>query len=91
MSAPPDNRSWATLVWRGVLVCVVLKVATWCLGYALACTVTFDRREYFGNYGHYLLDTRAVGPRKPSFFTACSTCSADSGASRKIRSAPAPA
>jgi hypothetical protein len=68
MSAPSDNRSWSTLVWRGVLLCVAIKLVTWCLGYALACTVTFDRREYFGNYGHYLLDTRAVGPRKPSFF-----------------------
>jgi hypothetical protein len=68
MSAPSDSRSWSTLVWGGVLVCVAIKLATWCLGYALACTAPFDRREYFGNYGHYLLDTRAVGPKRPSFF-----------------------
>ena len=59
---------WSTLVLRAVLVCLVVKLATWGLGYALTGVVTFDRQEYFGNYGHYLLDTRAASPKRPSFF-----------------------
>jgi hypothetical protein len=59
---------WSTLVVRAVLLCLVIKLVTWGLGYALTGVVTFDRREYFGNYGHYLLDTRAATPKRPSFF-----------------------
>ncbi len=59
---------WMALVSRGVLACVAIKILTWCVGYGLACTAPFDRREYFGNYGHYLLDTRAARPDRPSFF-----------------------
>jgi hypothetical protein len=68
MADSSARSSWSTLVVRAVLVCLAIKLATWGLGYALTGVVTLDRREYFGNYGHYLLDTRAVSPKRPSFF-----------------------
>ncbi len=62
----PNNR-WFTLALRGVLVCLLVKLATWGLAYALASTLPFDRAAYFGNFAHYQVDARAGG-LAPRFF-----------------------
>lgn len=63
----PNGPSPTALVLRGVLVCLLVQVATWTVAWTFARTLPFDRAGYFGNFAHYTVDARAVGA-PPRFF-----------------------
>ncbi len=63
----PGGPGSRALVLRSLLACLVVQIATWTVGYALARTLPFDRAAYFGNFAHYQVDQRAGG-FPPRFF-----------------------